>query len=65
MSPIIILCPFSLKVPQAPDFNYKPSDYMILSIVIAVLFGILSPLTLFLTIPAVLFARKVRFFPSS
>jgi len=42
-----------------PNYDYKPNDYLPLSIAIAAIFGVFSPLTLVLTIPAVLLSLKV------
>ena len=38
---------------------YKPNDNLPLSIVIAVVFGMVSPITVLLTVPAVLLSLKV------
>ncbi len=42
-----------------PNFNYKPNDYIILTIAVAVIFGIFFIGSLFCSIPAVVLSVKV------
>ena len=52
-----------MQPPQSPpDYNYKPNDYLILSIVMTVACTVFSPLALFLTLPAIMCALRVRLY---
>ena len=52
-----------VQQPQSPpDYNYKPNDYLILSIVMTVACTVFSPLALFLTIPAFMCSLKVTLY---
>ena len=44
---------------EPPKYEYKPNDFMYLSLVTAILCGIFSPLTLAISIPAVFFSHQV------
>ena len=57
----MVMCYFQASVQrQAPVYKYTPSSFRMLSIVILILFGIFSPITFAFTIPALLYANKVR-----
>ena len=45
---------------QTPKYEYTPDDFMNLSLITAILCGIFSPLTLIMTIPAILLSAKVN-----
>ena len=49
------------QVPQRqPKYQYTPSDYLTCTVITALVCGLFSPLTLMFTIPAFVFAQKVR-----
>jgi hypothetical protein len=47
-----------VMVQQPPDYNYKPSSFLKMSILMTVLCGIFSPLMVFFTIPAIILGLK-------
>ena len=51
-----------IQFPQqrAPKYKYTPNDYLTCTIITATLCGLFSPLSIMFTIPAFIFARKVR-----
>ena len=48
-------------VSQPPKYVYTPNDFLTLSVITAILCGIFSPLTLFMSIPAVIISLKVSY----
>ena len=50
---------------QPPEYDYTPNDYLTLSLFAAILCGIFSPITLTMSIPAVIFSLKVNITMSS
>ena len=44
---------------QPPKYEYTPNDFMVLSAITVILCGILSPLTLMLSLPALFFSQQV------
>ena len=49
-----------VQQPQSPpDYNYKPNDYLVFSVVMTVACTVFSPLALSLTLPAVMCALNV------
>ena len=50
----------NLYVPQAaPQYEYTPNDYFMFSILTVAICGVISPLSLMFTIPALMFSRQV------
>ena len=51
-----------IQVPQQrePKYKYTPNDYLTCTIITTILCGLFSPLSIMFTIPAIIFARKVR-----
>ena len=54
---------FQFRLQQQPsNFNYTPSDFRLLSVLTVAVCGVLSPLTLTLSIPALLYSKKVQLY---
>ena len=51
-------------VADPPNYEYIPHDFIVLSLLTAILCGIFSPLSLVLTIPAVILSHKVCMYVS-
>ena len=45
--------------PKYNNFYYTPNDYLVLSLLTVIVCGLLSPLTLILSIPALLLSKEV------
>ena len=44
---------------QPPNYEYTPNDFMVLSLITVIVCGVLSPLTLLLSLPALFIAQQV------
>ncbi len=50
------------RIYQPADFNYKPNNYLALTVTLAIICGIFSVGSLFCTVPAIILSVKVQYF---